>query len=106
MAIQVGLPAEKESSGPFGGDDLLLHLRPCETTCRGNQTWYLGHAFRNVKQVGLTVCFLFKVVFINSSQVITNIFEVDDASKFPVKNLRLGILSNQRPHLQGLNPLV
>lgn len=65
-----------------------------------------GHAFRNVKQVGLTVCFLFKVVFINSSQVITNIFEVDDASKFPVKNLRLEILSINARISKGLNPLV
>ena len=65
-----------------------------------------GHSFRNVKQVGLTVCFLFNVVFINSSQVITNIFEVDDASEFPVKHLCLEILSINARISKGLNPLV
>ena len=65
-----------------------------------------GHAFRNVKQVGLTVCFLFKVVSIHSSQVIMNIFEGDDASEFPVKHLHLEILSINARLSKGLNPLV
>ena len=65
-----------------------------------------GHSFRNVKQVGLTVCFLCKVIFVNGSQVIMNIFEVDDASEFSVKHLRLEILSINARISKGLNPLV